>query len=111
MRRRIRCDEVRVRLLERDELVVVPVVLRVRDRRVVEDVVLVEPAVEELAKLGVAPEDPVYVGDAPFDIEAAKNAGVHAVGVTWGGIHTRERMESEGPDAVVDTADELYTAL
>ena len=33
---------------------------------------------------------------------------MHAVGVTWGGIHTRERMEAEGPDAVVDTAEELY---
>jgi len=38
-------------------------------------------------------------------------AGVHAVGVTWGGIHSRERMEAERPDAVVDTAEELYAAL
>jgi phosphoglycolate phosphatase-like HAD superfamily hydrolase len=57
------------------------------------------------------PDDTAYVGDAPFDIAAAKNAGVHAIGVTWGGIHTRERMESEGPDAVVDTADELYAVI
>ena len=60
-----------------------------------------------LERLGADPDDTAYVGDAPFDIAAAKNAGVHAIGVTWGGIHTRERMESEGPDAVVDTADEL----
>ncbi len=61
--------------------------------------------------LGADPDQTAYVGDAPFDVAAAKAAGVHAVGVTWGGIHTRERMEGEGPDAVVDTAEELYAAL
>jgi pyrophosphatase PpaX len=64
-----------------------------------------------LDRLGADPDRTAYVGDAPFDIAAAKAAGVHAVGVSWGGIHTRERMEEEGPDAVVDTADELYAAL
>src|SRR6266545_5679710 len=64
-----------------------------------------------LERLGAAPDHTAYVGDAPFDIAAAKAAGVHAIGVTWGGIHTRERMEAEGPDAVVDTAEELYGVL
>jgi len=64
-----------------------------------------------LERLGVDPDETAYVGDAPFDVAAAKAAGVHAIGVTWGGIHTRERMEAEGPDAVVDTAEELYAAL
>ena len=64
-----------------------------------------------LKRLGADPNQTAYVGDAPFDVAAAKAAGVHAVGVTWGGIHTRERMEGEGPDAVVDTAEELYAAL
>jgi pyrophosphatase PpaX len=64
-----------------------------------------------LERLGAEPDTTAYVGDAPFDVAAAKAAGVHAVGVTWGGIHTRERMETEGPDAVVDTAEELYAVL
>jgi pyrophosphatase PpaX len=64
-----------------------------------------------LERLGADPDQTAYVGDAPFDVAAAKAAGVHAVGVTWGGIHSRERMEEEGPDAVVDTAEELYAAL
>ena len=64
-----------------------------------------------LNRLGADPDQTAYVGDAPFDVAAAKAAGVYAVGVTWGGIHTRERMEGEGPDAVVDTAEELYAAL
>ena len=64
-----------------------------------------------LNRLGADPDQTAYVGDAPFDVAAAKAAGVHAVGVTWGGIHTRGRMEGECPDAVVDTAEELYAAL
>jgi pyrophosphatase PpaX len=64
-----------------------------------------------LDRLGAAADDTAYVGDAPFDIAAAKAAGVHAIGVTWGGIHSRERMEAEEPDTVVDTTEELYGAL
>ncbi len=69
------------------------------------------PIVHALELLGAPPGDAVYVGDSPFDIRAAKAAGVHAVAVTWGGIHPRERLEGEGPDAVVDTAEELLAAL
>jgi pyrophosphatase PpaX len=64
-----------------------------------------------LDRLGADPDDTAYVGDAPFDIAAAKAAGVHAIGVTWGGIHARARMEAETPDAVVDTPEELYAVL
>ena len=69
------------------------------------------PIVHALELLDAPPGDAVYVGDSPFDIRAAKAAGVHAVAVTWGGIHPRERLEAEGPDAVVDTAEELLAAL
>ncbi len=64
-----------------------------------------------LERLGAEPDETAYVGDAPFDVAAAKAAGVHAICVTWGGIHARERMEAEGPDAVVDTAEQLYDVL
>jgi pyrophosphatase PpaX len=64
-----------------------------------------------LERLDADPDGTAYVGDAPFDVAAAKAAGVHAIGVTWGGIHARERMEAEGPDAVVDSTEELYAAL
>ena len=69
------------------------------------------PIVHALELLEAPRGDAVYVGDSPFDIRAAKAAGVHAVAVTWGGIHPRERLEGEGPDAVVDTAEELLAAL
>jgi pyrophosphatase PpaX len=69
------------------------------------------PILHALELLAAPPGDAVYVGDSPFDIRAAKAAGVHAVAVTWGGIHPRERLEREEPDAVVDTAEELLAAL
>ena len=64
-----------------------------------------------LERLGARAEESVYVGDSPFDIRAAKAGGLHAVAVTWGRIHPRERLEAEEPDAVVDTAEELLAAL
>jgi phosphoglycolate phosphatase-like HAD superfamily hydrolase len=57
------------------------------------------------------PHECAYVGDSPFDIRAAKAAGMHAVAVTWGGIHDRAKLETERPDAIVDTASELYGVL
>jgi pyrophosphatase PpaX len=70
-----------------------------------------EPLLLALERLGARPEDAAYVGDAPFDVRAAKAAGLFSVGVTWGGIHTRERLEAEGPDALVDTPEELHGLL
>ena len=51
------------------------------------------------------------MGDSPFDIRAAKAAGVHAIAVTWGGIHSRERLAAEEPDALVESAEELRGRL
>jgi pyrophosphatase PpaX len=70
-----------------------------------------EPLLLALERLGADPADTAYVGDAPFDIKAAKAAGVFSVAVTWGGIHSRERLEAESPDAIVDSAEELYAQL
>jgi pyrophosphatase PpaX len=69
------------------------------------------PLRHALDLLGAQPDQAVYVGDSPFDVRAAKAAGMHAVAVTWGGIHPRERLEAEGPDAVVETAEELLAEL
>jgi pyrophosphatase PpaX len=70
-----------------------------------------EPLLLALERLGSKPEEAAYVGDAPFDVQAAKAAGVFAIGVTWGGIHSRERLEAEHPDALVDTTEELLAVL
>jgi pyrophosphatase PpaX len=70
-----------------------------------------EPLLLGAERLGARPEDTAYVGDSPFDVRAAKAAGMRAVAVTWGRIHDRSRLEREEPDAIVDTAEELLAAL
>ena len=37
-----------------------------------------------LETLGVRPEDAAYVGDSQVDVQVARNAGVRAIGVSWG---------------------------
>ncbi len=69
------------------------------------------PILYALDLLGAEPADAAYVGDSPFDLRAARAAGAHAVAVTWGGIHTEERLRAERPDAVVHAAEELLDVL
>jgi pyrophosphatase PpaX len=70
-----------------------------------------EPLLLAADRLHARLEDCAYVGDSPFDVRAARAAGMHAVAVGWGGIHTRETLLAEGPDAYVETAEELYARL
>jgi pyrophosphatase PpaX len=70
-----------------------------------------QPLLRALELLDAEPDHAAYVGDSPFDIRAAKAAGIHAIAVTWGGIHSRERLEAEEPDAVVTDTEELLGAL
>ena len=67
------------------------------------------PLLLALERLGARPEDAAYVGDSPFDMQAARAAGVTAIGVSWGGIHTADKLTDA--DVVVDTAEELFAAL
>jgi pyrophosphatase PpaX len=57
--------------------------------------------------MGANPAETAYVGDSPFDVLAAKAAGMYAIAVTWGRIHDRAKLEQAGPDAIVDKAAEL----
>jgi pyrophosphatase PpaX len=70
-----------------------------------------EPLLLALERLGETPDRTVYIGDSPFDLRAAKAAGVHSIGVSWGRIHPAERLEAEEPDAIVHSAEELLGAL
>ena len=70
-----------------------------------------EPLLLAAERMGVRPEEAAYVGDSPFDIRAAKAAGMRSVAVTWGRIHDRARLEREHPDAIVDTAEELLAEV
>jgi HAD superfamily hydrolase (TIGR01549 family) len=62
-----------------------------------------------LERLNAAPEEAAYVGDSPYDMQAARAGGLYAVGVTWGRIHDRDVLGDA--DVVVDTAEELLAVL
>ena len=69
------------------------------------------PLHEALARLEAAPSNAAYIGDSPFDVRAAKAAGVFAVAVAWGGIHGVDALEQERPDVLVRHAEELLGVL
>jgi len=69
------------------------------------------PLLEALSRLGASPPDAAYVGDSPFDVRAAKDGGLFAVAVGWGGIHEDERLLEEEPDALVHEPQELLGIL
>src|SRR5215813_6386261 len=70
-----------------------------------------EPQLLGAERLGAEPSATAYVGDSPFDIRAAKAAGMFAVAVTWGRIHDREKLKAEEPDALAERAEELLGIL
>ena len=61
-----------------------------------------------LHELGGDPDSTLYIGDSAVDIQTAKNAGLTAVGVTWG-FRSAEELRQAGTDAVVASAAELLT--
>jgi pyrophosphatase PpaX len=70
-----------------------------------------DPILAAIDRLGAEPGDTAYVGDSPFDIRAAKAAGVFAIAVAWGGIHADDVLTREQPDAFVRHAEELLGVL
>jgi len=65
-----------------------------------------EPVLKALELLDARPDEAAYVGDSPFDVAAARAAGVFAIAVGWGRIH-----RVEDADAVVETPGELLGVL
>ncbi len=66
------------------------------------------PAMIELAmkEVGVVPRDTVMIGDTTYDIEMAVNAGVKALGVSWG-YHPAQWLSESGAGVVADSYDEI----
>lgn len=59
-----------------------------------------------LRETGVEPKDVLYVGDSGVDMQTALNAGVDAVGVSWG-FRPRTELEPLHPLAIIDRAEDL----
>jgi phosphoglycolate phosphatase len=68
------------------------------------------PLVHAMQKLGVTPQETWMVGDSPGDIRAGRAARCGTVAVTYG-LRTREELERERPDRIVDRFAELAAAL
>ncbi|MCL2652219.1 MAG: HAD-IA family hydrolase [Propionibacteriaceae bacterium] len=69
-----------------------------------------EPLLAAAAKLGVRPEDCVYVGDAIHDVVAAKAAGMAIIAVTWG-AGLAEELQALAPDAMANDVTQLTDLL
>ncbi|MEJ2566357.1 MAG: HAD-IA family hydrolase [Gammaproteobacteria bacterium] len=65
---------------------------------------------EIMDELGAAPQETVMIGDTEYDLQMAKNAGAHAVGVSYG-VHERERLLKLQPLACADNIRNLMTWL
>ncbi len=61
-------------------------------------------------RLGPTAESVYYVGDSPYDIAAARGAGVKMVAVATGN-HSAERLKSEGADFVVASIADVPVVL
>jgi pyrophosphatase PpaX len=70
-----------------------------------------DPVLKAVELAEADPAKTAYVGDSPFDIRAAKSAGVAAIAVTWGNIHSPDVLRAEEPDELVSTTEELYGVL
>ena len=60
--------------------------------------------------LGLKPMEVVYVGDAPVDIQASRNAGIRSIAIARGPI-LAERLRRENPDYTFDGLDAMTRFL
>jgi pyrophosphatase PpaX len=69
------------------------------------------PLLKGLEFLGnVPPEEAAYVGDSPFDVAAAKAAGITSVAVSWGAF-SEDTLRSAEPDHLVEDIDSAVDVL
>jgi phosphoglycolate phosphatase len=65
---------------------------------------------EAMRRLGVAPQETLYVGDMTVDIQTARGAGV-TVWVVPSGSQSREELEAARPDRILRDFKELASPL
>ena len=63
-------------------------------------------AYSAMEAVGADPAHTYMVGDTSYDMQLAKNAGIHAVGVEWG-YHDNDTLTQTGADHLISVADEL----
>ncbi|MGJ1237380.1 HAD family hydrolase [Sphingobacterium multivorum] len=67
-----------------------------------------DPAIvlDSLETLGVNKQNCLYVGDSSVDMDTANNAGVTAIGVTWG-FRDEDELRQHGANYIINTPREL----
>ena len=65
---------------------------------------------EIIAQTGVLLSEVLYIGDSDVDMQTAHNAGIDAVGVSWG-FRPRKDLETFSPVAIIDNAEDLLSVL
>jgi phosphoglycolate phosphatase len=61
---------------------------------------------EILMKLDCTPRETIFMGDSEVDMETARRADCHALGVSWG-FRARPVLEKAGADRIIDRPEEL----
>jgi phosphoglycolate phosphatase len=60
--------------------------------------------------LRIRPEEILYIGDSDIDMQTATNAGMYAIGVTWG-FRSRQELANNGANVLIDRPEELITLI
>ena len=63
-----------------------------------------------LDKAGIERSNCYMIGDSGVDMQTARNASIHGVGVSWG-FRSREELEMHSPMAIADTVEQLREIL
>jgi pyrophosphatase PpaX len=64
-----------------------------------------------LRSMKLRPQETVYVGDSPEDLQMARSAGVRAAIAVLGPFPTEQRLRAAKPDLLLNSVDELPAAL
>lgn len=67
-------------------------------------------ALEAAHKLGLSPEECVFIGDSELDILTARNAGMTSIGVSWG-YRSETLLQEAGADSVAHSVEELEALI
>jgi pyrophosphatase PpaX len=67
-----------------------------------------EPVEAALARLSVAPEDAIFIGDSPHDIRAGRAAGVRTAAALWGPF-LRDELSVESPDFLLESPRDILS--
>lgn len=70
-----------------------------------------DPLLEAARRLGLAPQQCVYVGDDHRDIQAGQAAGMATLAAAWGYLGQGEAIEAWGADALLNSPAELLKWL